>query len=145
VSRVQRKYVPQLANMQAVCEHNYSRFLRVLPDCDTEDLSYRFTVGEGHCYQMTILDSARYTSTISVEQISQRVPVFLKPKMVVRLYHDARMAEVISSQNAGTLAPSYDYPNSNMHAKNEKQMVNVFLAEWLQFCISLRPQVLNEA
>ncbi len=144
MSNIRRKYVPPLASMQAVCEHNYSRFLRMLPDCDTQELSYRFTVTNGLAYCITILDSARYTSTVSVEQINQSTPAFMKPCMVVRLYHDAKMAEVVSSQNTGAIAASYDYPNAKMHAKNEKQMVNVFLAEWLQFCIKLRPQVLNE-
>ncbi|RDV27975.1 DUF1249 domain-containing protein [Alteromonas aestuariivivens] len=131
--------------MQAICELNYHRFLRILPDCDTEDLTYQFTVGPQLSYRMTITDAARYTTTVRVEQISRHAPAYMKPVMVVRLYHDARMAEVISSQNTGAFAASYEYPNNKMRQRNEKQMVNVFLAEWLQFCLKQRPEVVTEA
>ena len=55
------------------------------------------------------------------------------------------MAEVISSQNTGKLEPSYDYPNIKMRQRNEKQMVNIFLAEWLDFCLKQKPKVASEA
>lgn len=145
MSTVTRKYVPHLPSMQALCEVNYSRFLRILPDCDTEELSYRFSVGAQLCYQITIVESARYTSTVTIEHTNTATPAYLKPAMTVRLYHDARMAEVISSQNTGAFAPSYGYPNRDMHQRNEKHMVNVFLAEWLQFCLQQNPQVITEA
>jgi uncharacterized protein YqiB (DUF1249 family) len=59
----------------------------------------------------------------------------------VRLYHDAKMAEVISAQNIGSLKPSYQYPNTKMYQKNEKEMVNLFLAEWVQFCLTQSNQL----
>ena len=131
--------------MQAVGEANYCRLLKLLPDCDTEDLTYDFSVAGKLAYRITILDSARYTSNVIIEQVSQDTPHFMKPVMTVRLYHDARMAEVLSSQNTGAFAASYEYPNVKMRHRNEKQMVNVFLAEWLQFCIQQRGQVPTEA
>ncbi len=130
----QRKYVPNLPTLQAICERNYVHLLAMLPDCDTAELTYRFTAGHGLTYRIQIIESARYTSTLLVEQISLSAPEYLKPAMTVRLYHDARMAEVISSQNAGALAPSYQYPNAKMRLRNEKHMVNLFLTEWLHFC-----------
>ncbi len=140
-----RKYVPHLPTMQALGELNYTHFMRILPDCDTEELCYQFRVGKSLCYAITITDSARYTSTLTIEQRHAAGPAYLKPAMTVRLYHDARMAEVISSQNTGAFKPSYSYPNSKMRQRNEKHMVNVFLAEWLDFCLKQKPQVMTEA
>ena len=85
------------------------------------------------------------TTTLNVEQVNAFTPAYLKPAMTVRLYHDARVAEVISSQNTGAFAASYDYPNTKMRQRNEKQMVNIFLAEWLQFCLKHHPRVTSEA
>ena len=112
-----RKYVPNLPTLQAICERNYVHLLNLLPDCDTEDLTYRFTAGLGLSYRIQIIESARYTSTILVEQVNVATPGYLKPSMTVRLYHDARMAEVTSSQNAGALAPSYEYPIAKMRLR----------------------------
>ncbi len=55
--------------------------------------------------------------------------------MEIRLYHDARMAEVISSQDIHQVKPRYDYPNKHMHQQDEKQQINQFLNEWLHLCL----------
>lgn len=129
------KYVPHLPSMLAVCDNNYARLLRLLPDCDTQDLSYRFVINAKLTYQIVILDSSRYTSTLEMSQIALGSPDYLKPVMQIRLYHDAQMAEVISSQQVGAIKAAYKYPNVKMHQPNEKAMVNQFLAEWLAFCV----------
>ena len=136
-----RKYAPKLANMHKVCEVNYGRLLRLLPDCDTEDLQYQFEVNTSLFYTIKIIECSRYTSTLEMSQKSQVGYDFLRPVVQVRLYHDAKMAEVISAQNIGSLKPSYQYPNIKMYQKNEKEMVNLFLAEWLQFCLSQSNQL----
>ena len=136
-----RKYVPKLANMHQVCEVNYGRLLRLLPDCDTEDLQYQFQVNVSLSYTIKIIECSRYTSTLEMSQKSQMGYEFLRPVVQVRLYHDAKMAEVISAQNIGSLKPSYQYPNTKMYQKNEKEMVNLFLAEWLQFCLTQSNQL----
>jgi uncharacterized protein YqiB (DUF1249 family) len=139
-----RKYVPKLANMHQVCEVNYGRLLRLLPDCDTEDLEYQFRVNASLQYTIKIIDCSRYTSTLEMSQKNQIGQIeyeFLRPVVQVRLYHDAKMAEVISAQNIGSLKPSYQYPNTKMYQKNEKEMVNLFLAEWVQFCLTQSNQL----
>jgi uncharacterized protein YqiB (DUF1249 family) len=136
-----RKYVPKLANMHLVCEVNYARLLKLLPDCDTEDLEYQFQVNASLLYTIKIIDCSRYTSTLEMSQKSQMGYEFLRPVVQVRLYHDAKMAEVLSAQNIGSLKPSYQYPNTKMYQKNEKEMVNLFLAEWVQFCLTQSNQL----
>jgi uncharacterized protein YqiB (DUF1249 family) len=139
-----RKYVPKLANMHQICEVNYGRLLRLLPDCDTENLEYQFKVNDSLSYTIKIIECSRYTSTLEMSQkslIGQTKYEFLRPVVQVRLYHDAKMAEVISAQNIGSLKPSYEYPNAEMYQKNEKEMVNQFLAEWLQFCLTQSNQL----
>lgn len=130
-----RKYVPHLPSLLAVCEVNYARLLRLLPDCDTLSLSYTFEVNEGLFYRVKILESSRYTSTVELAQLADGVPSYLRPVMQVRLYHDAQAAEVLSAQHMGSLQPSYAYPNKKMHQRNEKEMTNRFLSEWLWFCL----------
>ena len=132
---LKRKYVPHLPTLLAVCEVNYARLLRLLPDCDTLDLKYDFSINKHLSYSIKILDSSRYTSTLELAQCNSAVPDYMRPIMQVRLYHDAQMAEVLHSQNIGAIRPSYAYPNKKMHQKNEEEMVNRFLAEWLHFCI----------
>ncbi len=134
-ANLNRKYVPHLSSLLAVCELNYARLLRLLPDCDTLSLSYQFEIADGLHYRVKILDSSRYTSTVELAQLADGVPNYLRPVMQIRLYHDAQVAEVLSAQHIGSLKPSYVYPNRQMHQPNEKEMTNRFLAEWLGFCL----------
>ena len=130
---VRRKYVPHLPSIQRVCALNYVRLIRLLPDCDTEDLEYQFQVNKVLNYSIKIVECSRYTSTVVMSQDSVIGPDFMHPVVRVRLYHDAQLAEVIEAQHIGALQPSYEYPNIKMHQKNEKEMVNLFLSEWLLF------------
>lgn len=140
-SHNRKKYVPNLKGLHTLCEVNYVRMLRLLPDLDVESQSYQFGTEQKLQYQICIVDASRYTTTLDVLQLSDTLPQWLKPAMNVRLYHDARMAEVLSSQNVSAIKPSYGYPNQKMHQKNEKEMVNSFLAEWLVFCLSNKTDV----
>ncbi|MBF7071882.1 DUF1249 domain-containing protein [Glaciecola sp. MH2013] len=140
---LRKKYVPHLPSILATCEQNYAYALRLLPDCDSESLSYQFQINDSLSYRITIIESTRYTSTIEMAQFTKNAPAFLQPLMEVRLYHDAKVAEVLSCQRISRLEPSYEYPNLNMHQRNEKQMVNIFLAEWLQFCLQQHREVIT--
>ncbi len=51
--------------------------------------------------------------------------------MRVRMYHDARMAEVVSCAGVRRVEPRYAYPNERMHQPDEKAQWNRFLADWL--------------
>jgi uncharacterized protein YqiB (DUF1249 family) len=114
--------------------------MTLLPDCDVQSMTYQFGVANSLNYQIQILDTAPYTTTIRMEQ-KGATAAYLKPQMDVRLYHDARMAEVMSSQHAGAFKPAYPYPNADMRQRDEKERVNCFLAEWLVFCLKHRQTV----
>lgn len=82
------------------------------------------------------IDKDKSTSNIRALEL-------LHPKMMVRLYHDARMAEIISNQGVKQIKPRYDYPNKKMHLPDEKQQINFFLKEWLQLCLQLGHEYSN--
>ncbi|WP_332874306.1 DUF1249 domain-containing protein [Bowmanella yangjiangensis] len=134
-TRILKKHVPQLATLHAVCEANYGRLLRLLPDLDQQKLEYCFSAGKGMSYRIQIQLCEPYTTTVEMRQLTDGLPAYLQPVMQIRLYHDARMAEVLGFQHMGKFKPSYPYPNSLMHQRNEKELVNHFLSEWLGFCL----------
>ncbi len=102
-----------------------------------------FFINDYLAYTVTVNEVTRYTSLITFEQnpfeqteIQNKALLNLHhPRMSIRLYHDARMAEVISSQDIRQVKPRYDYPNKHMHQQDEKQQINQFLNEWLHLCL----------
>jgi uncharacterized protein YqiB (DUF1249 family) len=51
------------------------------------------------------------------------------------MYHDARLAEVVSCDGLRNIVPKNVYPNRNMLQRDEKAQWNRFLEEWLIACI----------
>ena len=138
---VEKKYRPHLPTLMALCEINYMLLLRILADKEQVGEQRCFFISDFLSYRVTVNEVTKYTTLITINQEANirgyNLTELFRPKMVVRLYHDARMAEVISNQDVQQIKPRYDYPNERMHLPDEKQQVNYFLKEWLQLCLKL--------
>jgi uncharacterized protein YqiB (DUF1249 family) len=146
VNGTRKNYRPNLVSLMTLCANNYMLLLKVLAGKTAFGESRHFFISDFLAYNVTIKEVTRYTSVISFEQESlnhslKNIPGIvvsaLHPRMTIRLYHDARMAEVLSTQDIRQVKPRYDYPNSQMHQQDEKQQTNQFLNEWLHLCLRL--------
>ncbi|MDO6445565.1 DUF1249 domain-containing protein [Colwellia sp. 1_MG-2023] len=141
------QYRPNLSNLMSLCDVNYMLLLRLLADKEKVGEKRSFFISDFLTYSLEVNEVTRYTSLVTMTQdssidkfkSSDNYPFndYLRPKMVIRLYHDARMAEVISNQDIKQVKPRYDYPNHAMHLPDEKQQINLFLKEWLQLSLQL--------
>ena len=141
MSVVEKKYRPHLPTLMTLCEVNYMLLLRILADKEQGGEQRCFFISDFLSYRVKVNEVTKYTTLMTINQEANihgyNLTELFRPKMVVRLYHDARMAEVISNQDVQQIKPRYDYPNEKMHLPNEKQQVNYFLKEWLQLCLKL--------
>jgi uncharacterized protein YqiB (DUF1249 family) len=144
-----KKYQPNLVSLMSLCANNYFLFLKIQADKTHLYQQRNFFINDHLAYTITVNEVTRYTSLITFEQKVLKKKGFtqkkstsnalfnsLHPRMSIRLYHDARMAEVISSQDIHQVKPRYDYPNKHMHQQDEKQQINQFLNEWLHLCLT---------
>jgi hypothetical protein len=153
VNKHKIKYRPNLVSLMTLCANNYMLLLKVLAGNDKVEQTRSFFISDFLSYSVTINEVTPYTSLITFKQESlsaitstpnpspHQLPHHIRhafdPRMSIRLYHDARMAEVISTQDIRQVKPRYDYPNSQMHQQDEKQQTNQFLNEWLYLCLQL--------
>ncbi len=137
MQRAKRKYVPDLVKQSAICETNYARLRRLLP---TGQKQREYRVDWHRCdYRVSIRmdEEFAYTSTLVVSYWPESATPWFNPQtFVVRLYHDARMAEVVCLQKRKQLDGRYEYPNPQMHQPDEKFQLNQHLAEWLSHCLA---------
>ena len=98
--------------MMRLCETNFAQLRRLLPRNDEAGETVTYQVN-GAGYRLTIVESTRYTSLVEIEQIFPAVSYWSLPAMTVRLYHDAMVAEVCSSQQIYRFKARYDYPNKS--------------------------------
>lgn len=87
--------------------------------------------------QITILEAFKYTTTLEIVQLPEFKQWMTNPSMLVRVYHDANTAEVVSYQGHRNLKPRYHQPNPRMYQPDEKMQVNRFLGEWLSHCLDV--------
>lgn len=137
----------------AECDTNYLRIKKLFPGLREEELC-EFGVRLGPTLttvSMSVLERGPYTTLL---RLSGREAPGLSddavpdknvmptsyfwaahPRMTVRLYHDARCAEVVDYQRARHFQSVYDYPNPGMRQPDEKAQVNRFLGEFLALCL----------
>lgn len=139
-------YQPNLVSLMSLCANNYMLLLKLQADKVQTKEKRQFFINEFLAYTIKVIEVTRYTSliTITQDELVTDKPGTLKvifralhPRMTIRLYHDARMAEVISNQDVVQVKPRYDYPNPQMHQQDEKQQINQFLNEWLHLCLQM--------
>jgi uncharacterized protein len=129
----------------AICDANYIRILKLLPGFGPNVTREIVLSAPGpllgkFCGQLVIfevLELLRYTSTISIRMAQIGItPYFYRPPlMLVRLYHDASTAEVVSYQEQGAFHLRSQPGEGPQFSVDEKQQVNAFLAEWLVLCL----------
>ena len=119
----------------AECDINYMQLMSIFPSMDTEDVC---RLSLGGC-QFVILVVARmpYTTELTLtlkggmKTVDWLDDSLMDSVMKVRLYHDARSAEVHEFGKHRRPAPRSPYPNRQMHHQDEKLQWNRFLREWL--------------
>lgn len=140
-----RPYAVDLRRQQALCEANYVRLCKLLPEIDQHDnWEYLFASPQsdgqggvaGEKIQLQVLQRAPYTLTLDVKQAWASHPYEQARELRVRMYHDARMAEVVAWNQQWNTRSRYDYPNARMQQEDEKYQLNCFLGEWLAHCLA---------
>ena len=113
------------------------------PEKHLEGLSTEFCIAERNfdaenvTVAIKILEAFKYTTTLEITQKPEFKKWMTNPSMLVRVYHDASTAEVVSYQGHRNLQPRYAQPNPLMYHADEKMQVNQFLGEWLTHCLNV--------
>lgn len=128
------RYKVDLVDLHTLCEMNYRRVLRLFPDYECAN-SREFVAG-GAKVVMEVIDRARYTTTFRVTQRGVLGIAGTVMDLELRVYHDARMAEVTSFQAHKRLVARYGYPNPQMYQRDEKFQQNRFAGELFEFCLA---------
>ncbi|OBT07366.1 dehydrogenase [Vibrio sp. UCD-FRSSP16_10] len=126
-------YHVDFVGLMRLYETNYAKLNALLPHQAEVGDSRTYQV-QSMVYQINIIEITRYTTVVDIYQCDQ-CPIFPLPHMTVRLYHDARVAEVCASEKIRVIHARYDYPNKKMMQKDEKHQLNQFLGDWLTFCL----------
>ncbi|MCV6604435.1 MAG: DUF1249 domain-containing protein [Porticoccaceae bacterium] len=125
----------------ADCDANYLRFLKLFPEYQSAS-SRRFVLnGQNRVVTITVLERTPYTTLLTLKQTELEqtqgngIGWLHIPALKVRLYHDARVAEVLDCEGHKKPDPRFEYPNPKMYQQDEKAQWNRFLADLLAHCL----------
>lgn len=124
--------------LQRVCEGNYELLRRLIPDLDGLPRKNCRLGGEGLALFVHLLERTPYTLTL---QLSHRFGAaaqdgVLEPALRVRVFLDARIAEVLGDQNRPPPSRLLHHAGPWRALLDYKWELNYFLQKWLEHCLS---------
>jgi uncharacterized protein YqiB (DUF1249 family) len=132
--RARGGYRIDLSDLHAQCEANYHRLMRLFPEYEQQSACV-FAAGEvSVSLEVTARD--RYTTDMRLRYQGMASAPWAGSCFDLRLYHDARMAEVVHCSTSRRFEARYRYPNPEMLQRDEKFQQNRFAAELMEFCLS---------
>ena len=135
------RYKVDLPLQMAECEANYARLNKLINQHLADKNEFRFLVTRGQhqwLHLLQVLERSPYTTTLQFNQtlVATHSSWLQLPRLTVRMYHDAKLAEVLAWEGHKRLRPRYEYPNQSMYHADEKLQINQFLGELLTRCLS---------
>jgi len=136
VSEIRRQRL-NLSQLHAECGLNYVRLLRLIPNPVEVGTSIRvdFADGPNSGMLLTVVEVTKYTYLLTIVADGSRPRWLPEIEVKVRVYNDARMAEVIEWCSDRTI-PWLLCESSGMQARDEKWQWNMFLSELLAHGLS---------
>jgi uncharacterized protein len=135
--KVANKPIVGLADLQGQSELNYRRLQQIFPDMRIR-LQKCLAAGPDDSFrlELQVTERAPYTTHIWVSGQMKGLPWAGYLDLDVKVYEDARMAEVTHSNAHRLLNLRNAYPNVLMLQPEEKWHENQFLGVWLDYFLS---------
>ncbi len=125
-----------LPALMELYELNYIQLRQLVPDLDAVQASSLSLVDGALDLHLTVVERSKYTTTLNLTyQFTDPQGSFPAPDVVIRMYHDAQLAEVISrGRRRGRRDADYDRFR-HRYSIQTKWQVNRFLHKWLGYCL----------
>ncbi|MBK8509522.1 MAG: DUF1249 domain-containing protein [Candidatus Competibacter sp.] len=120
-------------------ECNYINIRRLIPVMPQRPVALSSRIPDGLALHFRLLERFRYTSEMSLTYwFGDGDQGFAEPDLRIRVYHDARMAEVLNGQPRRL--PAFDAEALHCQTANsvsllQRWKINRFLFKWLNYCL----------
>lgn len=123
-------------SLMSLYESNYIRLGWLIEDLAEVDGAMVSTV-EGDCpLHLRIEERSRYTTTLSLTYLFEdESGVIADPDLQIRIYHDARLAEVQSCARWHRHGVLESIRSSLVRALGDRWLRNIMLNKWLDYCV----------
>jgi hypothetical protein len=124
------------AGLMDLYERNYIGMRRLLPQVPPAGTRVTSEVPGGLSLHLEVLERFRYTTEVALTYYFQRGPARVaEPDLRIRIYHDARLAEVMAAQLRRWPEFRLDEDGTVQTHLDARWYVNRFLCKWLSYCL----------
>ena len=102
--RIDTLKLPMLRNSMGLYERNFAKLMALIPELEVSAMSTTFEIAEAKLI-ISITEQSTYTTTLSIRQFLGIGGHARDPYIKLRVYLDARLAEVVAYQNHHRFKP----------------------------------------
>jgi uncharacterized protein YqiB (DUF1249 family) len=122
--------------LEQMCASNYQKLLQLIPELLVLKEAAIGMALNNTPLHITIIENTPYTMLIELNHcFDQNNDDCLEPAVKVRLYLDAKLAEVMSDQAHSPIALVFKDKGLSTDIMNYKWRLNYFLQKWLDHCL----------
>ena len=123
-------------SLMSLYESNYIRLGWLIEDLSVVDGPIVSSVAGDCPLHLKVEDRGRYTTTLTLTYMFDGdAEPLADPDLQIRVYHDARLAEVQSSARWHRHAMLESMRSSLARALGERWLRNIMLNKWLDYCV----------
>ena len=123
--------------LEQLCESNYQKLFNLIPHLlSVQDHAVGFAEQHVDLY-LDVIEHTPYTRTIKLTHCFYSDS---EPAVLIRVYVDARLAEVLSDSARLSVNTVFDDPGLTKEILQYKWRLNLFLQKWLDHCLKSKYQ-----
>jgi uncharacterized protein YqiB (DUF1249 family) len=125
------------AGLMDLYEQNYIGIRRLVPVMPPVGVHLVSQVPGGLSLHLEVLERFRYTTELALTYhfVKQHKGFIAEPNLLMRVYHDARLAEVMAAHLRRRPVFQADLENTKNTQLRSRWHVNRFLYKWLNYCL----------
>lgn len=122
--------------LEKLCESNFQKLFCLIPDlCSVQKQASAQTTNKPTLF-LKILDRSKHTLTVELSHhFNQNLENLMVPAIIIRIYLDANIAEVLKDHERTDVSRIYKDPSQSIEIMNYKWRLNYFLQKWLDHCL----------
>jgi len=122
--------------LEQICASNFQKIFQLIPGLLAfEEKAHGFAVNHSTLY-LEVIERTAYTMTIELSHsFNRNLEESLEPAVKIRIYLDAKLAEVLSDHARAAVSQVYKGWSCSREIMNYKWRLNYFLQKWLDHCL----------
>jgi uncharacterized protein YqiB (DUF1249 family) len=122
--------------LEQICESNFQKLFQLIPCLLTcKEKASGFAENNSFLH-LDVIERSPYTITIELSHsFSKSGAELLEPAVKIRIYLDAKLAEVLSDHVRAPVMQIYKNASCSREIMNYKWRLNYFLQKWLDHCL----------